>query len=355
MLLENNIVLLLIYILLKKKIKTEFNEIDLLDDDIKYMQQKDLNNQIIHLTKYKERIINEFNYKYEDNNVDEMFNKILYKGTQNDKYEINKMEENIENTKKNIKFFNIKLDEINKNKKKVIENDIEYTKIEINDNCQICFNDIESNIALLQCGHLYCKNCVKEMMKSCVNKCPMCRTILKNIKIYTIKCNNVVDQNNLIMKYGTKIGNLINICRKIEGKIVLFSYSDTLIDNLFNILNNNHISTIMFDNNLEKFEENNKKVLILSSKNNASGLNITCASTIIILEPNNGTYIERKELENQLIGRLHRIGQNKEINIIKIIIKNTIDHLYDIENKIKDNMINDNSLDIYINKKSVEI
>lgn len=73
--------------------------------------------------------------------------------------------------------------------------------------------------------------------------------------------------------------------------------------------------------------DSNSKVLILSSIYNASGIDLSHISNIIITEPFE-KMIYGTEIEKQLVGRLHRINQKNSINVYKLIIKDTIEQCY---------------------------
>ena len=66
-------------------------------------------------------------------------------------------------------------------------------------------------------------------------------------------------------------------------------------------------------------------IIMLSLKNAASGTNLIEATHIIFVEPINAPIEEIKSIESQAIARACRIGQKQKINIIRILIENTIE------------------------------
>ena len=80
------------------------------------------------------------------------------------------------------------------------------------------------------------------------------------------------------------------------------------------------------DKIIRQFDNIDIKVIMLSSENAASGTNLTKASEIILLDQ----YMEQKEtrinIENQAIGRIHRIGQTNNIKVTRFIIKDSIEN-----------------------------
>jgi SNF2 family DNA or RNA helicase len=61
-------------------------------------------------------------------------------------------------------------------------------------------------------------------------------------------------------------------------------------------------------------------VMLVSLKAGNSGLNLTCASNVIIMEPSWNPYIEE-----QAIGRVHRIGQKKHVRVYRLLVADTIE------------------------------
>ena len=93
-------------------------------------------------------------------------------------------------------------------------------------------------------------------------------------------------------------------------------------NNILNLFNN--------DNN----QDNEFKILMLSSETSASGSNLSNAEEVIFLDPIYGDIGHRKNIENQAIGRIRRLGNKfKEISVIKIIINDTIEEIIHESNK----------------------
>lgn len=69
----------------------------------------------------------------------------------------------------------------------------------------------------------------------------------------------------------------------------------------------------------------NIKTIILSLKNAAAGINLIEGTHIIMIDPITGSDEEIKAIESQALGRVRRIGKNDDINIMRLIIKDTIE------------------------------
>jgi len=62
------------------------------------------------------------------------------------------------------------------------------------------------------------------------------------------------------------------------------------------------------------------KVLLLSSRVGAVGINLTAANFVYIVEP-----FLKQGLENQAIDRTHRLGQTKPVHVIQMFAKGTVE------------------------------
>ena len=62
------------------------------------------------------------------------------------------------------------------------------------------------------------------------------------------------------------------------------------------------------------------KIMLVSLKAGNSGLNLTCASQVIILDPFWNPYIEE-----QAIDRAHRIGQQRPVRVHRILVPETVE------------------------------
>ena len=267
---------------------------------------------------------------------------------------IKKLEADMDKIRSTMVYFEQQIKLINRKTKEIKlkddEENVDYVEVEETKEgeeitCSICLGEIDDDFTLLQCGHAYCTICLKAMLAHTSDKCPQCKFSLKNTTFYTPRIKHVENKNfaELIKKYGTKIAHLINICKNLipTDKTIIYCDSPSLIDNLVTILNENDITaiapspTVSIMDTIKRFKLD-KQTLVLSSEFNASGLNIQFAKTIILLQPIRGEYARVRQTENQIIGRIHRIGQTKEVNLIRLIIKNSIESEILRQNKIID-------------------
>jgi SNF2 family DNA or RNA helicase len=247
-------------------------------------------------------------------------NKIRYNYNiiQQQKNEIDQLNKIINEREKSLQFIKNTLENI---EQQIIvrNNDVD------SEQCVICCENFVKNISLIPCGHYFCHDCLNGSKKFSMF-CPKCRSHFENSSIQTFRINN--DFLDEYEKYGSKITLLINYLKKTNMKTIIFTEWDNMVDIINNILNNNGLKSLIMKDNILEIFNNDKSYsnLILSHKRFASGLNITSAEQIILMEPILGSYRSILELEQQIIGRSHRIGQTKKVHFVRFIAKATIEH-----------------------------
>ena len=212
--------------------------------------------------------------------------------------------------------------------------------------CPICLDDI-TEIAVTKCGHKFCWGCIDEFIKVFkTTKCPKCNIPINIDDIFRLKELDIdntytTDESieGLVNKVkSTKLGNVIYYIKKMlseNDKCIIFSQWDPLLHKLGNYLEEFDCKIVYCDNSVYQRKKaissfssdrkNSPNIIMLSSKNAASGINLTAANKIILLEPVYGTQEYRQAIENQAIGRADRIGQERPIEVIRFIIQDTIE------------------------------
>jgi len=242
-----------------------------------------------------------------------------------------------------------------------------YLKISIEslekETCSICLEIIQENEqTITKCGHKFCYECITSLFnlnRKKSNKCPNCNTLLNVDDLYLYsnkqenKCNNLELQDIIQEVRSTKIGNILYFLKDIlknneieKNKIIIFSQWDTLLEKVEKYLTKYNFKVAECKGSVYQkkrainnfINKNDINIIMLSSRNAASGTNLTIANKIILLEPVYGSKEYRINIENQAIGRSDRIGQNRPIDIYKFIIKDTIEEDI-INNNITENDI----------------
>jgi SNF2 family DNA or RNA helicase len=255
-------------------------------------------------------------------------------------------------------FFTNMMNKINKIMQKKNNNDDSDNDEDEDDNdedemCSVCLNEITGDdVGVTKCGHMYCFQCIKEMVQS-NPKCPQCMkpTTPNDITMISFEdfsaqqpTKEVKDKITLIAKIGTKLANLILYIKNCKEKCIVFSQWDDLLKKVGDVLDNYGIKNVFCRGNVWTRDKairdftikQDIQVIMLSSESAAAGTNLTAATKVILLEPVSGTYEFRKNTEGQAIGRAHRTGQTKQVSVVRFIIKDTIEEEIYNENIIED-------------------
>jgi SNF2 family DNA or RNA helicase len=222
--------------------------------------------------------------------------------------------------------------------------------------CGICLNDIKNDdIGITICGHIFCHSCIIVYHKT-NKKCPVCSRILEErnislINFYISKkndsmCGNVnnalkIEKNNdLVSEIGTKMTNLLYYLKSIDDHVIIFSQWNYLLMEAGKVLEQYGIKNLFCNGNIwmkesaiNKFNSSDEyRVIMLSSDCATAGINLTRATKVIMLDPIQGELKYRMDAEWQAIGRTYRIGQNKPVEIVRFLVKGTIEEKIYTEN-----------------------
>jgi DNA repair protein RAD5 len=222
-------------------------------------------------------------------------------------------------------------------------------KIKEEECCPICMEELDGlTKTLTPCGHLFCSQCINELHGLSHNskiKCAMCRFKYDVTETVVIKNEVNEEEEKTGPTLGTKIDHLIKTVKGIveednTKKIIVFSQWDNmlkLISKIFTEYEINHIflngSINTVSAKIRKFKiQNDINVVLMSSDKSPSGLNLTEATTIILLDTLNTSKEESQIIEEQAIGRAVRIGQTEQVNVKRFIMRNTVEHDYYVRN-----------------------
>lgn len=219
------------------------------------------------------------------------------------------------------------------------------------EDCTICLEPMEK-IVLTKCSHIFCDSCMKQVIsgnQKTVN-CPLCRTVLNR----TTDIGHILEEkkdtgkkdlySQNIEKWGTKMAWLVRCLNQIlpkpETKVIIFSQWKRMLKLVGEVLAESGIkyvdlqgSASHISNSIKRFKTDRKiRVIMLSSETSSSGNNLTEASHVILLDTVNGSASQAKSTEDQAIGRANRLGQDKRVKVVRLIMKNTIEYDYYKEN-----------------------
>lgn len=241
--------------------------------------------------------------------------------------------------------------------------------------CTICQFEFE-NGTLTVCGHAFCAECI-QLWWSEHRNCPVCKRRLQlsdfhditykpqaskeetdaveeesegashdsrltksnpiydSIPTYTMNQIRAIDVRG--SSYGSKVDILIRHVlylrtRDPGSKCIIFSQYRDFLDVLSRSLRDNSIIHSKFDSKdgIIDFKSNPaNECFLLHAKAHAAGLNLVCASHVILCEPLINTAIEL-----QAVARVHRIGQQRPTTVWMYLIEGTVEEaIYDISVK----------------------
>ena len=208
--------------------------------------------------------------------------------------------------------------------------------------CPICLDKIEEDTAITICAHIYHYSCISLIIKDSISsgtpsECPNCRKKLEMDKIFLISGKKSKDIDVL----GTKLAYLINYIRNTKQKYrIIFSQWDYLLKEVGKVLDTNNIKHLYCQGNVyqkdkvlkifntKDIENNEYRIIMLSSESTVSGSNLNNAEEVIFLDPIYGDKQYRANTENQAIGRVRRLGNKfKEIKVLRLLIKDSIEEI----------------------------
>lgn len=146
-----------------------------------------------------------------------------------------------------------------------------------------------------------------------------------------------------------KIKKILEIMSKDESKFIIFSNFKESLDVLSTCLTKKNIRYTQLDGsikgdereaNLNSFKNRQRiRVLLMTYKTGSEGLNLTCATNIICMDP-----WWNQTTEDQAIHRSWRLGQKEEVNIYRLLIKNSLEEdivqmIWGKKNEIRDNFM----------------
>lgn len=250
--------------------------------------------------------------------------------------------------------------------------------------CCECNKGIRKDcVVIMNCGHFICNECNKGSLN-----CKTCSESVKpserieigkiNMALENASSENspedssktktsdsskksedsaalyITDKNeyeNMIYENGTKLANLVlflqnKLFKDPDNQVIIFSQWDNLLNIIRDTLHKYDIESVLCKGNVyvkncavRKFKHDAKhKVLLMSHKYTASGLDLTEANYVIFADPvyhdkNHEFYQQSVEL--QAIGRAHRLGQTKPITAVRFLVKDSVEELIYQETKGK--------------------
>ncbi|KAG9454866.1 hypothetical protein H6P81_007770 [Aristolochia fimbriata] len=204
--------------------------------------------------------------------------------------------------------------------------------------CPICLSPPTETV-ITCCAHIFCQPCILKTLKNMNPRCPICRHALSKSDLF-LAPSQPQDDSNLTVpspKTSSKVSALLKllIASRVENphaKSVIFSQFRKMLILLEEPLRAAGFVILRLDGSMnakkraeviKEFGETGEhapNVLLASLKAAGAGINLTAASRLYLVEPwwNPG-------VEEQAMDRVHRIGQKEEVQVTRMIIKDSIE------------------------------
>jgi len=210
-------------------------------------------------------------------------------------------------------------------------------RIDETNECTICYEQFDKvTMVVTPCSHIFCIGCLKQMIKH-GSKCGMCRQKINEKDCHMVK-NDHPEDHSEINKWGTKTARLIEYLRCILSnpghRVIVFSQFQNMLKLISKVLIEVDTSHLMLNGNtsvvsskIRKFKlDPSIRVVLLCSENSSSGLNLTEASHIILMDTLDCDKPEvAKMIEEQAIGRSVRLGQKRSVCVKRFVMLDTLE------------------------------
>ena len=255
---------------------------------------------------------------------------------------ISKMNLNPENKKSQLAAIEKKIAEI--------QGKIESIKhrIEREDACPICYDNIENQTVVKCCGNSFCFECLTQTFKynlsnnkeqsSVRDTCPCCRAVLTQDDIMIITDNDIPESGDDAGSKEplTKIEQMEQIITetfKEKGrKMLIFSNYYKSFTKIAEILETNGVkfkeikgTGSSVNNTIKMYKETDDlNCLLLNSTNAGAGLNLENTTDLVLY------HNMSSEVSIQVVGRAQRPGRTSPLNIYRLVYDNEQRNLSDI-------------------------
>ena len=189
--------------------------------------------------------------------------------------------------------------------------------------CPICQDSIQDPVSL-SCFHIFCGECLMSYFKSRLTSirttalCPMCRTAIRQEEIFKLAAPSPSSSTTRTARrqYLIKDQMILKLIKSNpEGKFIIFCNYDTTFYQLAREFVKERISHSELKGHsdhktLARFRQGNIRVIMLNSRDNGSGIDISCATDMIFY-----MRLEDPSEDSQALARAQRVGRQAPLRV----------------------------------------
>lgn len=193
-----------------------------------------------------------------------------------------------------------------------------------------------SEKAITKCKHIFCRFCILQCLrrKHC---CPLCRNEITSSDLYAHPENPENGESA-----SSKVQALLQLLDRdgIDNKSVVFSIFKEALRNLQEPLGKANYQTLMLSRNMKELQiytvlrqfnkVSNIRTVLLVQVVPHIRLDLIAANRVYFLEP-----LELKD-EKNAVRCVHRLGQKREVKVVRLIAKNTVEDPISVPERAED-------------------
>jgi len=199
------------------------------------------------------------------------------------------------------------------------------------DACAVCYSESENPALTPCCQQVFCFRCICETLQR-TSSCPLCRASIRDIKtvkvlgattVATATAAKTVEAVSATGRLGKRETAFQWISAHADARILVFSSYDASFAGFDLTLTIAGISNAVLMGSqarvaklLREFKEGTHRVLFLNARNMGAGLNIDCATHVLLFHK------MPQELEKQIIGRAVRLGRTAPLEVVHLLHEN---------------------------------
>ncbi|MCO5577017.1 hypothetical protein L7F22_030839 [Adiantum nelumboides] len=207
--------------------------------------------------------------------------------------------------------------------------------------CPICLSP-PTLAVITKCSHVFCRKCIEKTLMQDKEKCPMCRVPLTASDLFAApaapaETADVPERQTVPQSSSAKLRALMELLLEVRKndpsvKSVVFSQFSGMLNLVQAPLEAAGFKHVRIDGSmslkkrdaaLKAFQStgpDSPTIILLSLKAAGVGLNLVAASQVYMLDP-----WWNPAIEEQAMDRVHRLGQTRDVEIVRLIVRDSIE------------------------------